>query len=141
MAYNKAREERKWLLWKEAEEKKLRGFGVDEDVIQKLRSSDWEDFKSERRYQERKADHDDFFDTLYADESLPSIGSVQDLIDSIENERLLNTLMLVDKKTLQILVWKMEGYTSAEISAKSGISTDAVDMRVVRLRKKIKNIL
>lgn len=32
MAYNKAKEERKWRLWKEAEEKKLRSLGVSEDA-------------------------------------------------------------------------------------------------------------
>ena len=37
MAYNKAREERKWRIWKEAEEKQLRSLGVSEDDIEKLR--------------------------------------------------------------------------------------------------------
>lgn len=36
MAYNKAKEERKWRLWKEAEEKKLRSLGVSEDAIEQL---------------------------------------------------------------------------------------------------------
>ena len=31
MAYNKAREEKKWRLWKEAEEKQLRSLGVSEN--------------------------------------------------------------------------------------------------------------
>ena len=31
MAYNKAKEEKKWRLWKEAEEKQLRNLGVNED--------------------------------------------------------------------------------------------------------------
>ena len=34
MAYNKAREEKKWRLWKEAEEKQLRKLGVDESTIE-----------------------------------------------------------------------------------------------------------
>ena len=34
MAYNKAKAEREWLRWKEAEEKKLRELGVDEETIQ-----------------------------------------------------------------------------------------------------------
>ena len=34
MAYNKAKEEKKWRLWKEAEENKLRSLGVDEDTIE-----------------------------------------------------------------------------------------------------------
>ena len=33
MAYNKAKEEKKWRLWKEAEEKQLRSLGVNEDDI------------------------------------------------------------------------------------------------------------
>ena len=37
MAYNKAREEKKWRLWKEAEEKQLRSLGVSEKDIEKLR--------------------------------------------------------------------------------------------------------
>ena len=37
MAYNKAREEKKWRLWKEAEEKQLRKLGVDESTIETLR--------------------------------------------------------------------------------------------------------
>ena len=36
MSYNKARAEKEWLKWKEAEEKKLRELGVDEDTIQRL---------------------------------------------------------------------------------------------------------
>lgn len=38
MAYNKAREEKKWRLWKEAEEKQLRKLGVDESTIETLRT-------------------------------------------------------------------------------------------------------
>ena len=48
MAYKKAREEQKWKQWKEKEEVLLREFGMDEESIQELRSSDWEDFKAER---------------------------------------------------------------------------------------------
>lgn len=53
MVYNKAKEERKWLLWKEAEEKQLRSLGVSEDVIQRLRVHDWAVFNSDRRYYQR----------------------------------------------------------------------------------------
>ena len=37
MAYNKAKEEYKWKVWKEQEEKKLRELGVSEEVIAELR--------------------------------------------------------------------------------------------------------
>ena len=34
MAYNNGREDRKWRIWKEAEEKVLREHGVDEATIE-----------------------------------------------------------------------------------------------------------
>lgn len=46
MAYNKASEEKKWRLWKAAEEKHLRELGVNEDVIEQLYEYDWNDFKT-----------------------------------------------------------------------------------------------
>ena len=49
MAYKKAREEKKWRLWKEAEEKQLRSLGVSENDIEKLRVHDWAIFNSDRR--------------------------------------------------------------------------------------------
>ena len=50
MAYNKAKEEYKWKVWKEQEEKKLRELGVSEEVIAELRDYDWNCFKQERNY-------------------------------------------------------------------------------------------
>lgn len=50
MAYNKAKEEYKWKLWKEQEEKRMREFGVSEEIIAELREYDWNCFKEERTY-------------------------------------------------------------------------------------------
>ena len=54
MAYNKAKEEKKWRLWKEVEEKQLRNLGVNEDDIEKLRIHDWAIFNSDRRYYRKR---------------------------------------------------------------------------------------
>lgn len=48
MAYNKAKEERKWRLWKETEKKQMRQLGVSEDIIERLHSYDWAIFNSDR---------------------------------------------------------------------------------------------
>ena len=40
MAYNNGREDRKWRIWKEAEEKVLREHGVDEATIEQIRIDD-----------------------------------------------------------------------------------------------------
>ena len=46
MAYNNGREDRKWRIWKEAEEKVLREHGVDEATIEQIRIDD----RAEMRY-------------------------------------------------------------------------------------------
>ena len=46
MSFNYGREEKKWRLWKEAEEKELRDLGVDEETIEKLHNYDWAVFNS-----------------------------------------------------------------------------------------------
>ncbi len=56
MAYNKARAEKQWLKWKEAEEQKLRELGVDEETIQRLHTYDWAQFNKERQYLQRQVE-------------------------------------------------------------------------------------
>ncbi|MFR0862711.1 MAG: sigma-70 family RNA polymerase sigma factor, partial [Pseudoruminococcus massiliensis] len=68
MAYNKAREERKWRIWKQSEEKKLRELGVSDDNISKLRKHDWANFNSDRRYYQRVQDTGTYLDELAASE-------------------------------------------------------------------------
>ena len=52
MTFHKAKEESKWKQWKEQEERILRKSGVSEEVIQRLRELDWQDFNAERRFWE-----------------------------------------------------------------------------------------
>ena len=88
MAYNKAKEERKWRLWKEAEEKQLRQLGVNEDTIEQLRVHDWAIFNSDRRFYERSQEAGTYLETLAESEMLPETKTVDDLLDSIENPKL-----------------------------------------------------
>lgn len=141
MAYNKAREERKWRKWKEEEEQKLRKQGMDEAAIRKLYESDWEDFKSDRRYQEHqtpKLEMETLFSSMSGNDS--EIQTVDDLLNAIENEALLHILMETDKKTLQILLMRMMGYTVAEITQELEMTDRAVYCRIDRLKEKIKKI-
>ena len=62
MAYNKARAEKQWLKWKEAEERKLRELGVDEDTIQRLHTYDWAQFNKERQYLQRQVEWSHYVD-------------------------------------------------------------------------------
>ena len=141
MSYNKASAEKQWRAWKEAEEKQLRALGVEEDTVQRLRAYDWEEFKRERRRQE------------WIDKGMPGIvsgcpnlsmeapvRSVESLLDGIANPELFDILKSTDKQTLEILLMKMDGLNSSEIASIVGINEYAVNMRIYRLRKKLKNL-
>ena len=71
MAYNKAREEKKWRLWKEAEEKQLRKLGVDESTIETLRTHDWAIFNSDRRYYQRMQEAGTYLEGIADDTQQP----------------------------------------------------------------------
>lgn len=138
MSYNKARAEREWLKWKEAEEKKLRELGVDEDTIQRLHTYDWTQFKSERRFLERWEEWSPYVEWIAAkDVGLPS-ETTDNLLDSIEDSQLFHALQSADKSTLQIILLKLEGYSSREIADQIGLSENAVNLRLFKLKKKLR---
>lgn len=136
MAYNKAKAERRWLRWKEAEEKELRKLGVDEDTIQRLHTYDWAQFNKERQYLQRQVEWSPFVDLISAQDIELPVEDTQALLDSIENAKLLRILSKEDKLTLQIILYKLQGYTSIEIAEKTGLTETAVRQRISRLKKK-----
>ena len=139
MAYNKARAENEWLKWKEAEETKLRELGVDEDTIQRLHTYDWAQFKSERRFLERWEEWSPYVEWIAAKDVELPVTDTESLLDSVEDMELLRVLLKEDQLTLKIVLLKISGYLASEIVEKTGLSPKAVNLRVVRLRKKLKN--
>ena len=103
MSFNYGREEKKWRLWKEAEEKQLRSLGVSEDTIAKLHTHDWAVFNSDRRYYRRLQDAGTYLEEFAEETAQPEVKTVEDFLDSIENQRLYQILIMVDRLTLQIV--------------------------------------
>ena len=141
MAYNKAREEKKWRLWKEAEEKQLRSLGVSESDIEKLRVHDWAIFNSDRRYYQRMQETGTYLEEVAADMTQPEMKTVDDFLDNIENQQLYQVLIKVDRLTLQAILLQIQGYSIAEIAAVLGMKEDTVYKRLGRLKQKIKKLL
>lgn len=141
MAYNKAREEKKWRLWKEAEEKQLRSLGVSESDIETLRVHDWAIFNSDRRYYQRMQETGTYLEEVAADMTQPKIKTVEDFLDNIENQQLYQVLIKVDRLTLQAILLQIQGYSIAEIAAILGMKEDTVYKRLGRLKQKIKKLL
>lgn len=141
MAYNKAREEKKWRLWKEAEEKQLRSLGVSENDIEKLRVHDWAIFNSDRRYYQRMQETGTYLEEVAADMTQPEIKTVEDFLNNIENQQLYQVLIKADRLTLQAILLQIQGYSIAEIAAVLGMKEDTVYKRLGRLKQKIKKLL
>ena len=141
MAYNKAREERKWLIWKEAEEKQLRSLGVSEDDIEKLRVHDWAMFNSDRRYYEKLQDAGTYLEEVAEDMEQSEVKTVEDFLDSIENAVLYQELHQLDQPTLQALLMRMQGFSITEISVELSLNREVIYKRLNRFKKKIKKLL
>ena len=141
MAYNKAREEKKWRLWKEAEEKQLRSLGVSESDIETLRVHDWAIFNSDRRYYQRMQETGTYLEEVAADMTQPEIKTVEDFLDNIENQQLYQVLIKADRLTLQAILLQIQGCSIAEIAAVLGMKEDTVYKRLGRLKQKIKKLL
>ena len=74
-------------------------------------------------------------------EKQAEVRSVMDLLDEIESETLYFALVTVDRRTLQIIVLKMQGYSTKEIAPLVHLTTGAVYARLDHLRKKLRKIL
>ena len=139
MAYNHRKEEKKWIVWKNQEEKQLRELGVDENTIQHLHTYDWQQFKAERNFYEWQSVTSEVIEEI-PEICVSELKNVDDLMNSIENEKIFEVLKKADKLTLKILVLRVKGYSSMEIARLTGIPELAVNNRIARLRKKLKKI-
>ena len=138
MAYNHGKEERKWRIWKEAEEKTMRDCGIDEDTIEQIRTYDREVFNSDRRFYQRLQETDTYLDTVAQKEWQVEVWSVSKLLDEIDNMELYRELLTVDRLTLQIVLLKMQGYSTKEIAKIVHLKPNAIYGRMNTLRKKLK---
>ena len=140
MAYNKAKEEYKWKVWKEQEEKKLRELGVSEEVIAELRDYDWNCFKQERNYKNHQMPDTDFIERTEDASGKWEIQqpvNVQDFIKSLDDNKLRKELQKLDQVTLYIILLKTFGYGTEEIGKLLGMKANTVSARMKRLRKNI----
>ena len=71
-------------------------------------------------------------------ENQAKVKSVADLLDEIENETLYLALITVDRRTLQIVLLKMQGYSTKEIAPLVHLTAGVIYARMQHLRKKLK---
>ena len=83
-----------------------------------------------------RVDWSPYADWVSAQDLELPVEDTESLLDSIEDMELFSLLHTVDKLTLEILLMKMDGYSSKEIASAFGMDEYAVNMRIYRLRKK-----
>ena len=83
---------------------------------------------------------DTYLEGVADDTQQPEIKTVEDFLDSIENQHLYQVLIKVDRLTLQIALMKIEGYSTREIAVYLDITEKAVYRRMDRLKEKLKKL-
>ena len=137
MAYNHRKAELEWINWKEKEEKQLRELGVSEDVIQRLHTYDWQQFKADRSFYERQSDYDENLEWMPQMDT-KELKNAEDLLNNIENEDLLTILEKVDKLTLEMLAMQMLGYSTPQICRRFNVTAYSYYNRIKRHKEKLK---
>ena len=148
MIYNNGQAKCEWLRKKQEKEKILRKYGMSKVLIEELRKSDLEEFKSERRFYEHNvqsiddvngADDDVRFSTEDVDGM--EVFTVEAMLDEIEDARLFQILPHTEEKTLKILLLRLNGYSLHEITQVLRMNEKAVSARLNRLKDYIVNNL
>ena len=148
MIFNHGQAKCEWLRKKQEEEKILREYGMSEELIEALRKSDWEEFKSERIFYLHNvqsiddvngADDDVRFSTEDVDGM--EVFTVEEMLDEIEDARLFQILSHTENKTLKILLLRLNGYSLCEISRLLDMNEKTISARLNRLKDYIVNKL
>ena len=148
MFFNHGQAKCEWLRKKQEEEKILREYGMSEVLIEELRKSDWEEFKSERIFYLHNVQSIDDVkgaddDVRFSAEDVDGMEAftVEAMLDEIEDARLFQILSHTEEKTLKILLLRLNGYSLHDIAQVLGMNEKAVSARLNRLKDYIVNKL
>ena len=148
MIYNNGQAKCEWLRKKQEKEKILRKYGMSKVLIEELRKSDLEEFKSERRFYEHNVQSIDDVngaddDVRFSTEDVDGMEAftVEAMLDEIEDARLFQILSHTEEKTLKILLLRLNGYSLHDIAQVLRMNEKAVSARLNRLKDYIVNKL
>ena len=140
MAYNSLKSYWIWRRKKEAEEKEWRELGVDENIIEELHDFDRIAYNSDDRFYKRLYDVGDFYEEIIEDKSQREVTSVEQLLDEVENPAIYKILKKTSKKTLQILLMRVRGYSVKDITEILHLSKTSVYKRIKNVREKLNKV-
>ena len=81
-----------------------------------------------------------YLDTVAASTDQAEPKTVQDFLDHIENQELYHVLITVDRLTLQIVLMKIQGYSTHEIARYLKITEKEAYSHMDSLKENVKKI-
>ncbi len=146
MGFNYAKEKAEFdQQWAEIR-KQYEELGMSQDVIEKIRSFDWDWFKSQRRYSNHLADlpEEVTVETIQqaSTETIPgdipaSLDSdPRQWLDEIEDEQLVRKLMQLSKDDIALLTHLVfEEYTQSEIAHQKAQKQQSISRQFQQIKK------
>lgn len=150
MAYNSAREEKRFkMMWRKLR-KEYKAAGMSEEAIEEMYRFDWDVFNRDRAFYRRRhipkpnnsyysdeSDPDCFeeLELAVTDESSPAHSRYW-WIEEIENPMLAAFIEMLSLKDIELItMFYFEGFTQKEIAKKKGISQQAVSKRLAQFER------
>jgi len=118
----------------------MRDLGVSEEIIESIRECDWTTFKAERCYYE-KVISTDYIENFSQQEYKKEYKTLEDFLNDIENQELYFILLSIDKISLDIIFYKIKGYSVHEIAQILDLTENAIYMRIRVIKKKLKSFI
>ncbi len=114
---------------------KLEELGVSENTVH-VSIHTTAEFNRERQYRQRRAEWPEHFEPVSAQDIELPVNTQQAMLDNIENSKLFSILSAENKLTT-----KISGHTTRKIAKETGLTPNAIDLHIFKLKKKIKKFL
>jgi len=138
MSYDYKKEYNHWKKWKNAEENVLRNHHVSEHNIAELHQFDLDQFNAERRFKRNHNVTKDIFFIIQPVFDKKETLTIEDILDSIENEALFEYLRDTDPIILKIIKLRLDGYKMKEISRILDVSMSSIYRKFKKVKKFLK---
>lgn len=138
MSYNYRKEYTKWKRWKDQEEKILKQMNMPKNKMNELREFDWAQFNAERRFTRKQSITNDQYFSLIPVNDKKEFKSINDILDSIEDEALYEYLKDEEPVLLIVILLKIQGFSIKEISKLINIPISTIYRKIEKIKRNFK---
>lgn len=138
MSYNYRKEYTKWKRWKDQEEKILKQMNMPKNKMNELREFDWAQFNAERRFTRKQSITNDQYFSLIPVNDKKEFKSINDILDSIEDEALYEYLKDEEPVLLTVILLKIQGFSIKEISKLINIPISTIYRKIEKIKRNFK---